>query len=300
MCDAWAQKDARIRVIHKENAGAGLARNTGLEQAAGAYICFCDSDDYMAPVTVENALVHMKKHSAQVVVFGMCDEAPDGSVLKKTLPESAKVVYTGAAVQQVFLPDLIDNRHRDAEARNLHLSFCTCLLSAELVKRSGWKIVSERQYLSEDSYSLLQFYRHVEAVAVLPESNYHCCVNENSLSRSYREDQFLRFKQFYRDCQELAAVLKYDKEVQISISALFLSFSIGLMKQIAASGMDGAQKRKQLRKIVNDKVMHQAIADVSGRTYGKARAVLFWAIRHRYSLLCSLLLTAQNNVQKAG
>ncbi len=49
MCDAWAQKDSRIKVIHKENGGAGAARNHGLDTARGTYIAFADSDDYLEP-----------------------------------------------------------------------------------------------------------------------------------------------------------------------------------------------------------------------------------------------------------
>ena len=47
MCDAWAAKDSRIRVIHKENGGSAQARNVALDVASGEYIAFADSDDMM-------------------------------------------------------------------------------------------------------------------------------------------------------------------------------------------------------------------------------------------------------------
>ncbi|MDY4507763.1 MAG: glycosyltransferase [Candidatus Faecousia sp.] len=49
ICDRWAEKDSRIRVFHKQNAGAGAARNTALDAAAGELIAFVDSDDYLHP-----------------------------------------------------------------------------------------------------------------------------------------------------------------------------------------------------------------------------------------------------------
>jgi glycosyltransferase involved in cell wall biosynthesis len=49
MCDAWAVKDSRIRVIHQKNAGGGAARNAALDVARGSFIGMIDSDDYIEP-----------------------------------------------------------------------------------------------------------------------------------------------------------------------------------------------------------------------------------------------------------
>lgn len=49
MCDGWAEKDSRIRVIHKENGGVSSARNAALDIATGDYIGFVDSDDWIEP-----------------------------------------------------------------------------------------------------------------------------------------------------------------------------------------------------------------------------------------------------------
>ena len=54
MCDAWAAKDGRIRVIHTPNQGSSAARNTALDAARGDLIAFVDSDDYLAPGMLEH------------------------------------------------------------------------------------------------------------------------------------------------------------------------------------------------------------------------------------------------------
>ncbi len=53
MCDGFAREDERIRVIHQRNRGLSAARNTGLDHAAGEYIAFVDSDDYVEPAYIE-------------------------------------------------------------------------------------------------------------------------------------------------------------------------------------------------------------------------------------------------------
>ncbi len=56
LCDGWAAKDTRIRVIHRSNGGLSAARNSGLDVCAGDYIAFVDSDDRLEPETLERAL----------------------------------------------------------------------------------------------------------------------------------------------------------------------------------------------------------------------------------------------------
>ena len=45
-CDVWADKDQRVKAIHKKNEGVSVARNTGLDAARGKYVWFVDGDDY--------------------------------------------------------------------------------------------------------------------------------------------------------------------------------------------------------------------------------------------------------------
>ncbi len=66
ICDAYAGKDPRIICIHRENAGAGAARNAGLERCGGEYICFVDSDDVIAPDFVEKLVLAAERTGAEI------------------------------------------------------------------------------------------------------------------------------------------------------------------------------------------------------------------------------------------
>ena len=66
MCDAWAEKDSRICVIHKENGGLSDARNAGMAAATGEYISFVDSDDWIAPEMLERLVKALERDGSDV------------------------------------------------------------------------------------------------------------------------------------------------------------------------------------------------------------------------------------------
>lgn len=71
MCDDFALKDPRIKVIHKPNGGVSSARNAGLENANGEYICFVDSDDYVPTEGIQLLVSAMQDTGCQYLA-GMC------------------------------------------------------------------------------------------------------------------------------------------------------------------------------------------------------------------------------------
>ena len=62
LCDRWAQKEVRIRVIHQPNRGLSAARNAGIAKAQGEYITFIDSDDYLEPDTLAPLMAWLEQH----------------------------------------------------------------------------------------------------------------------------------------------------------------------------------------------------------------------------------------------
>ncbi len=68
MCDSWAEKDSRIKVVHKENGGLSSARNAGLNIINGDYVLFVDSDDWIEPNMIEQLLKTADKENADIAV----------------------------------------------------------------------------------------------------------------------------------------------------------------------------------------------------------------------------------------
>lgn len=90
MCDEWAKKDKRIKVIHKANGGAGQSRNVGLENATGKYIGFVDADDWITRDMYEYLHELIIKEDADVA---MCDFTRNPKELENdTLNEEIKVL----------------------------------------------------------------------------------------------------------------------------------------------------------------------------------------------------------------
>lgn len=73
ICDAYAAKDSRVRVIHQKNGGAAAAKNAGLRAASGMYLSFVDSDDYLEPNVYGHMVQVLREHDADAAQFSFQD-----------------------------------------------------------------------------------------------------------------------------------------------------------------------------------------------------------------------------------
>lgn len=81
LCDRYAKKDSRIKVIHQKNGGAACAKNAGLQIASGEYLSFVDSDDFLAEDVYSHMVKHLEKYKADVIQCGFrnvyCDHSAE-------------------------------------------------------------------------------------------------------------------------------------------------------------------------------------------------------------------------------
>jgi glycosyltransferase involved in cell wall biosynthesis len=85
ICDGWAKKDKRIKVIHKKNGGLSDARNEGIKKATGSYIGFVDSDDYIEPNMYELLLNNLLNNNCDISICSFYVEFDSGA---KTIDNS--------------------------------------------------------------------------------------------------------------------------------------------------------------------------------------------------------------------
>lgn len=110
ICDGYACKDSRVRVIHKENGGLSSARNAGIDIAKGDYLQFVDSDDWIEPNAVESLLTAAQTHQAELVVAGRWDVSEKTGEKKKGLcPVRQEVISGEDMVSRIFRWDHCDS-----------------------------------------------------------------------------------------------------------------------------------------------------------------------------------------------
>lgn len=111
ICDEYAAKDTRVRVIHKENGGLSNARNAGCEIAQGEFIAFIDSDDWIAPDFLKRLYTTLEVTRADICECGVIktdgktdllpvrDEVPS---LYNTVDALEQLIHDGAFHQHVW------------------------------------------------------------------------------------------------------------------------------------------------------------------------------------------------------
>ena len=105
LCDAWAARDSRIKVIHKENGGLSDARNAGMAVATGDLLSFIDSDDAIAPNFLEKLYGALTEHHADVAECAVFYVNEEGAILRERKAAPVQTMDHMEALRRLVLED---------------------------------------------------------------------------------------------------------------------------------------------------------------------------------------------------
>lgn len=218
ICDEFALKDSRIKVIHKKNGGLSDARNTGLDIMSGEWVVFVDSDDFVSKYYVENLYFLTQKYNADIAITSY------KSFFDTNLEFSSKKITN----EKIFL-------HSSKEAiKNM--------LYNKYYFVSAWRIIYKSTLFSNIRFPKGEIYEDLstiplvifksDKVAFCSVKDYFYLQRENSITGKIKEKNFFvfdaiaRLESKFSDKEIKEALLHY----KLISSLIFLKSSLKFQK----------------------------------------------------------------------
>lgn len=199
ICDEYAAKDSRIKVIHQENGGVCAARNAGLDNVSGEYISFVDSDDYLESNALEILYNDMLTHNADVSCALMAgDDNQDKANLKNGIYE----VWKGS---ESIKNALLDNRFT--------YSSCAKLFKRSLIGDTRFEVGRK---IHEDSFFVFCCFLKQPTVVVRNVGVYNYENNPDSASHAAFSEKFFDILYFANEKRKMTLELFPEFEAEIN------------------------------------------------------------------------------------
>ncbi len=182
ICDDYAQKEKRIRVIHKENGGLSSARNAGLKEAKGEYVGFVDSDDTINKEMYAKMIDIAEKTDADFVMSDYMRIPANGSPYLKTL-DIRGGLYTKEDIQKDIYPSLIMGSNIDYGPL---LSVWHCLYRMEFLKSNDLGFDDDIYWSEDNIFSAKAGYCAKSFYYLKGEGLYNYHQNQGTITTSYK------------------------------------------------------------------------------------------------------------------
>lgn len=277
LCDELSAQDPRIRVLHKENEGQGIARNKGIEIASGTFLAFLDSDDYWDEDGCRKILQRLAETGADLCAFGYCKESEEGRV--ESIPSIRKASYEGKKVQKEFALHFLGDDPDDDDLRGV--SACMSCFRASIVRERGIRFASERKTLSEDTVFNLEFCRYCRKAATLPDVIYHYVMRKTSHTHRADNGKLARTEEFCGLLRGYASEygLENDNTVETRIQNTMWITVMELIRQHARAE-DG---KNEIRTLLREPSVQRNAEYMAGLPLGWKQKLLCAAVRRQWA-----------------
>ena len=279
LCEQYATADDRVRVFHQKNAGVSAARNRGLEEAAGEYLTFVDSDDYLDKGFLQEALEEIEREEADVFLSGLRMETyTDGKLIKTD-------TYCTDVTRIYSIQALLDALERD------YPQICICgpwckLYRAELCRKLRF---DPKLNFGEDTYFNLSFFAKAKKAVFSEKIFYHYrCEGTASLYGRFHPDTHEVHALVYGKMYALMESVGCKEETLRRFKGLYYSMSVGQLHEYFRFKTKNSwkQRRLLLKKIANDPLLSGLRrSDVQA---ARNRVVLFFLRLRQYTMILLL------------
>ena len=254
ICDEYARLDMRIRVIHKQNAGLGYARNSGLDMSTGAYVTFLDSDDFVDEKMYSSMMDELLREKAQAAFCDFCYVRRDGSKIR-----GKSGIVPGKHTAQQIMQSMMGAEPEAKRDFDFDMSVCKAVYAMEVIEKYAIRFLSEREVTSEDIFFNLKFLGNSNHVVYIDRCFYYYCENAGSLTHRYHPNWLEKEKELFR------LLLPYAQQLQSEyrLKRLFLGRIRAAMGQYAryAEVLPFAERIRGLRKMAADEQVRAVICN---------------------------------------
>ena len=179
ICKKYSEKDKRIKYIYQENKGLSGARNAGIDNSTGDYLCFIDSDDWVERDYLMSAMKIFDNDKVDIAIFGyfISSENDDKISTKGWLNKEFKIVDKNTALK-LLVEDININSHAWDK-----------IFKKELFKTVRFPVGKN----FEDIFIMHEIFNSCEKIAISKQPKYHYFERENSIARNYNTKNVLNY-----------------------------------------------------------------------------------------------------------
>ena len=298
ICIKAAQGDSRIKVIHKENEGAGFARNAALQIATGEYIGFADSDDFVEADMFETLYDKAQKYNTELVMSGVLFVdgnmfSEEGECVRKTYFDKDTHFETDEELKELRM-GIVGALPDNEDDSKYGMSIWKNLFKHQIIKDNNIVFESERQMLSEDALFMIDYISCIKKATGINEAFYNYCRNEDSISKSYKKDRFEKSLVFVEEVEKRFKKDIEPKEYQIYIDRFWQAMCRVLCAQEIMHATDNNIKFTDLKKRLKAVCTHshtvRALSSYPICKLPLKQRVFAYAMKQRLYFLLKLLV----------
>ncbi|MFD2742978.1 MULTISPECIES: glycosyltransferase [Sphingobacterium] len=280
MCDEYASQDPRVKVIHKKNAGLGFARNSGLSSATGEFVIFVDSDDWIDTTALSIMYNEAIKNNVDTVFCNHDLETNSGNFDTVHEIKENRLLTSKNEIAQ-YLLNMIGAPASEANDRLYSMSVWHALYSVDVIKKANILFFSEREFLSEDVLFHVQYLYYSQRVSLLDASFYKYCLNETSLTKTYRSDRFLRYIDLHKKLLSLFSEMdwKVPMDYRDSVDRLFLGY---VRRNLLRAHIPKGEEKEVIRSIAKNGYLKEVLGRYSVNEMQLKLRVFYWLLSKKY------------------